>query len=128
MGVFRLADVRTDVLKGLYESLIDPEQRHVLGEYYTPDWLAERICATAVRDPLNERVVDPACGSGAFLFHAVRQLLAAADAAGMSNEDALARCCDRVLGIDVHPVAVQIARVTYLLALGDRLNVRSAAP
>ena len=122
VGVFRLADVRTDVLKGLYESLIDPEQRHVLGEYYTPDWLAERICATAIRDPLNERVVDPACGSGAFLFHAVRQLLAAADAVGMSNEDTLARCCDRVLGIDVHPVAVQIARVTYLLALGERLR------
>ena len=122
VGVFRLADVRTDVLKVLYESLIDPEQRHVLGEYYTPDWLAERVCATAVRDPLNERVVDPACGSGAFLFHAVRRLLTVADAAGMSNEDALTRCCDRVLGIDVHPVAVQIARVTYLLALGERLN------
>ncbi len=122
VGVFRLTDVRTDVLKGLYESLIDPEQRHVLGEYYTPDWLAERVCATAVRDPLNERVVDPACGSGAFLFHSARRLLAAADAAGMSNEDALTRCCDRVLGIDVHPVAVQIARVTYLLALGERLN------
>ena len=124
VGVFRLADVRSDVLKGLYESLIDPEQRHVLGEYYTPDWLAERICATAIHDPLNERVVDPACGSGAFLFHAVRRLLAAADAAGMTNADALTRCCDRVLGIDVHPVAVQIARVTYLLALGDRLNVQ----
>lgn len=122
VGVFRLADVRTDVLKGLYESLIDPEQRHVLGEYYTPDWLAERVCAAAVRDPLSERVVDPACGSGAFLFHAARRLLAAADADGMSNADALTRCCDRVLGIDVHPVAVQIARVTYLLALGERLN------
>ena len=122
VGVFRLAEVRTDVLKGLYESLIDPEQRHVLGEYYTPDWLAERICATAVRDPLNERVVDPACGSGAFLFHAVRRLLIAADADGMSNSEALDRCCDRVLGIDVHPVAVQIARVTYLLALGERLR------
>ena len=122
VGIFRLAEVRTDVLKGLYESLIDPEQRHVLGEYYTPDWLAERICATAVRDPLNERVVDPACGSGTFLFHAVRRLLMAADEEGMSNADALARCCDRVLGIDVHPVAVQIARVTYLLALGDRLR------
>ena len=122
VGVFRLADVRADVLKGLYESLIDPEQRHVLGEYYTPDWLAERICATAIHDSLNERVVDPACGSGAFLFHAVRRLLAAADAAGMTNADALTRCCDRVLGIDVHPVAVQIARVTYLLALGERLR------
>jgi hypothetical protein len=34
---FRLRDVQVDVLKSLYESLIDPAQRHDLGEYYTPD-------------------------------------------------------------------------------------------
>jgi SAM-dependent methyltransferase len=116
---FRLRDVRTDVLKGLYESLIDPEQRHDLGEYYTPDWLAARMCERAIDRPLDQRVLDPACGSGTFLFHAVRRLLAAADAAGIGNREALSRCTCQVLGIDVHPVAVQIARVTYLLALGE---------
>jgi hypothetical protein len=41
----------------------------------------------------------------------------------MSNQEALTLCCANVRGIDVHPVAVQIARVTYLLALGqDRLR------
>ncbi|HXH83943.1 MAG TPA: N-6 DNA methylase, partial [Candidatus Tectomicrobia bacterium] len=119
---FRLTEVRTDVLKGLYESLVDPRQRHDLGEYYTPDWLAERICDRAMDRPLDQRVLDPACGSGTFLFHAVRRFLAAADAAGLSNDDALARCCDCVLGVDIHPVAVLIARVTYLLALGERLS------
>ena len=39
---FRLRDVEADVLKVLYESLVDPDQRHDLGEYYTPDWLAGR--------------------------------------------------------------------------------------
>jgi hypothetical protein len=34
---FRLSDVQADVLKGLYEGLIDPGQRHDLGEYYTSD-------------------------------------------------------------------------------------------
>jgi hypothetical protein len=33
---FRLAEVETDVLKTLYESLIDRQERHGLGEYYTP--------------------------------------------------------------------------------------------
>ncbi len=42
---FRLRDVEVDVLKALYESLIDPAQRHDLGEYYTPDWLAAKIVA-----------------------------------------------------------------------------------
>jgi len=124
---FRLRDVQTDVLKGLYESLIDPEQRHELGEYYTPDWLAARMCDHAIERPLEQRVLDPACGSGTFLFHAVRGLLAAADAAAMPSRDALTLCCDHVRGIDVHPVAVQIARVTYLLALGEeRLRDRPA--
>ena len=116
---FKLAEVQADVLKGLYESLIDPEQRHDLGEYYTPDWLAARVCERAITDPLGQRVLDPACGSGTFLFHAVRMFLAAADAAGLASAEAVSRCCASVLGIDVHPVAAIIARVTYLLALGE---------
>jgi hypothetical protein len=40
---FRLAEVETDVMKTLYESLIDREQRHGLNEYYTPDWLAAKM-------------------------------------------------------------------------------------
>ena len=119
VGRFRLRDVETDVLKGLYESLIDPEQRHDLGEYYTPDWLASWIVEKVIDRPLELRVLDPACGSGTFLFHAVRRILGAADAAEMANADALLLCTEKVLGIDVHPVAAQIARVTYLLAIGE---------
>lgn len=127
-GRFRLEDVQTDVLKGLYESLIDPEQRHSLGEYYTPDWLAQRICAAAVQTPLDQRVLDPACGSGTFVFHAVRRLLEAAEQDGVSTQEGITRACRQVFGIDVHPVAVQIARVTFLLAIGqERLKQRPAS-
>jgi N-6 DNA Methylase len=114
---FRLRDIQVDILKGLYESLIDPEQRHDLGEYYTPDWLADRICRAAIHDPLAERVIDPACGSGTFLFHAIRRLLTAAEGAGISPADAVTRAEEKIAGIDVHPVAVMFARATYLLAL-----------
>lgn len=117
---FRLGDIRHDVLKVLYESLIDPEQRHDLGEYYTPDWLAQRMCAHVIDRPLEQRILDPSCGSGTFLFHAVRRFLEAADAAGMSNAEALRRCTTQIFGIDVHPVAVINARVTYVLALGEK--------
>ena len=119
---FELRDIRVDILKALYESLIDPETRHDLGEYYTPDWLAARMVATAVETPLEQRVMDPACGSGTFLFYAVRSLLDAASGSGLSPEEAVRRAAEKVAGIDVHPVAVIFARVTYLLALMPALR------
>jgi SAM-dependent methyltransferase len=119
---FDWTNVEHDVLKVLYESVIGAETRKRLGEYYTPDWLADQIVSDAVTDPLRQRVLDPACGSGTFLFHAVRRHLAAADEAGVPLAEALSGLTDHVLGIDLHPVAVALARVTYLLAIGkDRL-------
>jgi len=80
----------------LYESVITPEQRHDLGEYYTPDWLAAKMVERVVPEPLITRVLDPACGSGTFLFHCVRRYLDAADTAGTAPADALA-------GVTAHP-------------------------
>lgn len=119
---FKLDAIEADVLKGLYESLIDPEQRHFLGEYYTPDWLAARICYSAIDRPSEQRVIDPACGSGTFLFHAVRRCIDAVIAEGSLPSEAIARSCQLVAGIDVHPVAVIFARATVLLALVPSMN------
>ncbi len=115
---FDWSEVEHDVLKVLYESVIGSETRKSLGEYYTPDWLAERVVTTAVTKPLDQSVLDPSCGSGTFLFHAARRYLDAAHAAGVPLRQALAGLTDHVAGIDLHPVAVSLARVTYLLAIG----------
>ena len=119
---FRFHDVRIDILKSLYESLIDPGSRHDLGEYYTPDWLAARMVAATVDNPLEQRVMDPACGSGTFLFHLVRAVLEAADASGLSPAAAVRRAAGQVSGIEIHPVGVIFARITYLLALMPALR------
>ncbi len=123
VGQIDWTDTRHDLLKHLYESVITAEQRHSLGEYYTPDWLAEAVVEEAVDEPATQRVLDPACGSGTFVFHSVRRVLDTIEAAGVSNRHALAHVTSHVMGMDVHPVAVTLARVTYLLALGtERLN------
>jgi SAM-dependent methyltransferase len=121
---FRLAEVESDVLKILYESLIDRAERHGLGEYYTPDWLAAKIVRRAVERPVEQRVLDPACGSGTFLFHAVRNFLKEAAEAGMAADRRAPEACEHIAGLDIHPVAVIIARVTYLLALAPSLGAR----
>ncbi len=114
---FQLRDIDADILKGLYESLIDPDQRHDLGEYYTPDWLAARICDSTITRPLEQRVIDPACGSGTFLFQAIRKVLLAAAEKNVPPKTAVSIVTEKIAGIDVHPVAIIFARTTYLLAL-----------
>jgi SAM-dependent methyltransferase len=126
---FAWGQVEHDVMKVLYESVISADERHRLGEYYTPDWLAEEIVSKVVHDPLTTRVLDPGCGSGTFLFHAVRHYLTAAEAAQTANADAVLGVTSHVTGVDVHPVAVTFARVTYLLAIGmGRLQAADRPP
>lgn len=115
---FAWGDVQHDVMKVLYESIIPQTIRHRLGEYYTPDWLAEEIVAECVSDPLSERILDASCGSGTFLFHAVRRYVEAATTRGKPSPDIVREVGRHVIGFDVHPVAVTLARVTYLLAIG----------
>lgn len=115
---FAWNEVEHDVMKVLYESVISTDTRKSLGEYYTPDWLASEIVESVVTDPLNQRVLDPGCGSGTFIFHAVRRYFEEADAQGIQPNRAMEDVTDHVIGVDCHPVAVTLARVTYLLAIG----------
>ncbi len=79
----------------------------------------------AIDRPLEQKVLDPGCGSGTFLFHAIRRLLAEADEAGSDRKRRAFEATQHVAGMDVHPVAVIIARVTYLLALAPTLRERA---
>ncbi|MDD9827200.1 MAG: hypothetical protein OXU92_02290 [Deltaproteobacteria bacterium] len=129
----------SDNLKQVYEGLIPQEDRHGFGEYYTPGWLAEFLCGQildedwldrAVRgamatltDPKALRppglgVLDPACGSGVFLFHAARRIVAHAAKQHRLSEKQCATIAARLVhGMDIHPVAVEMATATLLSAL-----------
>lgn len=122
IGWFNWNEAESDIARILYESVIPADDRRRLGEYYTPDWLAREIVDAVVTDPLNQRVLDPACGSGSFIFAAVRKYLAAAQADGRSSAQAVGGLLDHVIGIDVHPVAVHLARATWTLAARDALE------
>jgi SAM-dependent methyltransferase len=122
---YDLAAIREDILKPLYEELVDPATRHALGEFYTPDWLADRV-ARRLLDTHDwsagpPRVLDPACGSGTFLRAAIDVVRAT------RPTTTLGEVLSCVMGIDVHPLAVTVARATYLLAIQDLIQQASHA-
>ena len=106
----------TDIAAILYETVIPPDERRQLGEYYTPDWLARAIVREVVTDPLDQYVLDPACGSGTFVAEAVTHFLEAANATALDSKEVLEWLRFSVAGIDVHPVAVHLARAAWVLA------------
>ena len=123
LATYNLRELSEDVLKGLYEKLVDPKDRHDLGEYYTPDWLAAAIVKECLEANPEASVLDPACGSGTFLYQTIlfkRQKLG-------DSAKTLKHIGECVTGIDIHPLAVIVAKTTYLLGLGDLLEQRGKA-
>lgn len=115
---YDLTKLEEDVLKGLYQELVDPKERHDLGEYYTPDWLAESIVKEALEKHPEASVLDPACGSGTFLAATIRFKKKTLYGT-RSGEDLLNHILTNTAGIDIHPLAVITTKVNFLLALGD---------
>ena len=105
-----------DVAAILYETVIPSDERRQLGEYYTPDWLARTIVREVVTKPLGQHVLDPACGSGTFVAEAVTHFIEAARATSLDPKEVLEQLRFSVSGIDVHPVAVHLARAAWVLA------------
>lgn len=115
---YDLTQLEEDVLKGLYQELVDPKERHDLGEYYTPDWLAESIVENTVKALPNASVLDPACGSGTFLVATINFKIKHLKNKELP-ENLLNHILSNIVGIDVHPLAVITSKVNFLLALGD---------
>jgi hypothetical protein len=123
-AAYDLAAIGEDLLKELYQELVDPQTRRDLGEFYTPDWLAELTLRRAgfpprsAKNPRDLSLVDPSCGSGTFLFTAVRLLRDH----GYTGTKLVDYCAQYLAGVDVHPLAVAIAKTNLILALGEDLR------
>ena len=136
-----------DTLKDLYHAIIPRSIRHDFGEYYTPDWLARAVCEEVMDADWRREVIemalagqlegpavlDPACGSGTFLYHATQLLLA--DAAQHPELAGHPRAQVEIVnelvgGMDLHPVAVELSKTTKIAAfseLASLVNTENAA-
>lgn len=115
-------ELTRDLLKILYQQLVPKELRHDLGEYYTPDWLAERLLNQIQYDGDPEkRVLDPACGSGTFLILALKRIREYAKNKNIENAKLLEKVLKNVAGIDLNPLAVISSRTNFLMAISDLL-------
>lgn len=125
--IYDLERIDEDVLKELYQELVEPDVRKLLGEFYTPDWLATLMVNDTLKENPTKSVMDPSCGSGTFLFKVIQHKIMELGKRGWDKTRILNHILDNVIGFDVHPLAVVIARTNYLLALKDILSARTGS-
>ena len=80
MDGYHFAHVDADVWRNVYQDYLPDEERQRIGGFYTPQELVEFILDSAGyvsdREGLcRKKVIDPACGSGAFVSAAAARLL-----------------------------------------------------
>ncbi len=115
-----------DLFGTFYMSLLPKQVRHALGEHYTPAWLADHVLRHVGFDGMARgQLLDPTCGSGVFLLRALARLRSE-----QNEHEHVRRIVERIVGMDVNPLAVLAARANYLIAIRDRLDPREpiAAP
>ena len=157
---YRFDVIGADVLGSIYERFLGkeleigqdggiklvpkPEARHAGGIYYTPSWVVSFIVERTVAPLLDEktplaaanlRIIDPSCGSGAFLLGAFDYLIRwheryyttnpgqstdrhyeAPDGTRRLTSDAKADILARNLyGVDIDPQAVEVTQMSLYL-------------
>ena len=104
----------------LYTALMPDRFRARLGAYYTPPVLCERLLDMATEagvDWRSARVLDPACGGGAFLAPVAHRM--AASLKDSNARVALESIQRRLHGFERDPFAAWMSQVFLDAALGD---------
>jgi adenine-specific DNA-methyltransferase len=105
-------------LGATYSTLLPPEQRSRHGVFYTPLPLVERLLDIATEagfDWTIGRVLDPACGGGAFLVIAARRMVE--HFRRVPPEAALRQLEARLRGLEIDPFAAWLAQVCVEVAV-----------
>jgi hypothetical protein len=145
------AMVDPHIFGAVFQGVMGDDERHATGAYYTSKQDILRVVGPTIVEPWRERidaattlvelralhveltkfrVLDPACGSGNFLYVAFRELcaletalLARMQELSPADEDRRTSAAwnsgiptTNFHGIDIHPLAVELARATLNIA------------
>ncbi len=124
------ASIDPEILGKTFEALMAAPERKTSGAFYTPQELVEDLTSRALESlPQGEgkleslrclKVLDPACGSGAFLVHMLERIASLCRSAGEAGS--LAEVRRRVLttsifGVDLNQMAVWLCELRLWLSI-----------
>ena len=124
------ASIDPEILGKTFEALMAAPDRKTSGAFYTPQDLVEDVTGHAIAsfpdagdriDALRRiKVLDPACGSGAFLVHALERIATLRKEQGEAGSIADIRrrvLTSSIFGVDLNPMAVWLCELRLWLSI-----------
>jgi len=108
-----------DLFGRLMAQLASRSQRKLLGQEWTPHWLAHLLadrCIDGLPNGESPRIVDMCCGSGTMLAEIIKATRARF---GFSTIEHLGEVAT---GFDIDPLAVSLAKATWVVSLSAEIK------
>jgi type I restriction enzyme M protein len=114
-----ILDEGLEVMDSFFEFMVSKGAKGAKGQYFTPRHVIE-LCVRMLKPKRNETVLDPACGSGGFLFHTLDYVRRNEP---LSQNEIQEYCKTRLWGFDMDARAVHVAKALMVLAGDGKANL-----
>ena len=95
-------------IDGIFEFLVSKEKKGSKGQYFTPRYVVD-FCTKVIAPKQGETILDPAAGSGAFLYHAKQ------NSDGIHASD--------LWGVDFDIVATRVAKLLMYVSKLEKAHI-----
>lgn len=122
---------KEDLFGALMVQLSSKSNRLLLGQEWTPSWLAEKVVKNVhlkFLDNQHPYLLDMCCGSGALIVEVVKNSIIRLESdQSLTNEQYLHLLTHCVTGFDIDPLAVMLSKVTWVIAAKDKIEALRAS-
>lgn len=87
------------------------------GQFFTPDPVID-FCVEIIQPQPDEKIIDPACGTGGFLFSALNYIKRK-----HANQHIGHYVSNNIFGIEINKKISQIAKIKFLIATASEPNI-----
>ena len=87
------------------------------GQFFTPDPVID-FCVEIIQPKPNEKIIDPACGTGGFLFSSLNYIKRK-----YKDEDISSYVKNNIFGIEINRRVSQIAKIKFLIETNSEPNI-----
>jgi len=112
-----LTNSSSDVTGLAFQKFLSHHEKDGRGQFFTPEPIID-FCVNIIQPKLSETIIDPACGSGGFLFSALEFIKKQNDNCSISDI-----IKNNIYGIDINKSIARIAKMKLILEANVETNI-----